>query len=185
LSRDGFDCVFLSEASTLVPNDTNGVMDVFLHRGLCDPPATYCTAKLNSLGCMPAVGSTGVFSASASSGFTITGSHVRNQKAGLVIYSSRGRAAQPFHGGFLCMNPPIKRSTPIDSGGNPIPANDCSGAYTLDLNAFAVGAFGGSPAAFLLKPGTVVEAQCWGRDNGLAAPDNSTLTNALEFWVCP
>ncbi|HUR27769.1 MAG TPA: FG-GAP-like repeat-containing protein [Planctomycetota bacterium] len=151
----------------------------------CIPPVTYCTAKVNALGCTPAIGSSGAASASAGSGFVITGANVRNNKPGLVIYTSGGRAAVPFQGGWRCINNPIRRTTPLNSGGNPTPANDCSGVYAIDMNSFAVGAVGGLPAAYLLVAGTVVDAQCWGRDPGFPAPDNSTLTDALEFLVCP
>ena len=151
----------------------------------CTPPITYCTAKMNSLGCTPAIGSSGSSSASAGLGFVITGSNVRNNKPGLVIYTNGGQAAVVFSGGLRCINTPIKRSVSLNSGGNASPANDCSGTYAIDMNTFAVGGLGGLPAAYLLVPGTVVDAQCWGRDQGFPAPDNSTLTNGIEFLVCP
>jgi hypothetical protein len=148
-------------------------------------PVTYCTAKVNSLGCTPALSSTGVSSVSSTSGFTVSSDQNRNAKPGLLIHGVNGRAGGAFQGGFLCINPPIRRSIALNSGGTPLPANDCTGVYSIDMNAFASGALGGSPLPILSVAGTVVDCQFWGRDPGFAAPDNSSLSAGLEYTTGP
>ena len=142
----------------------------------------YCTAKTNSLGCVPTIGYVGAPSATAGNGFTVRATHVINNKPGMFIYSNGGRAAIPLSGGLRCVNSPVRTLIPLNSAGH-APPNDCSGAYQLDFNAYAHGALGGAPASYLLVPGTVVNAQAWGRDNGFAFPDNATLSDGLEFTI--
>ena len=143
---------------------------------------TYCTAKVNSLGCTPQIAAVGVPSASAGSGFVVSAANVLNQKPGVLVYTSSGRAATPFAGGLLCLGAPTRQAIIFGSGGNPSPS-DCSGSYAFDVNAFATGALGGSPAAFLTVPGTVVDCQYWARDRGFAPPNNVSLSNGLEFTI--
>jgi hypothetical protein len=148
------------------------------------PPAgVYCVSKTNSLGCSPSISSSGTPSTSASSGFTIRAQQVRNNKSGLLLYGATGRANLPFQGGTLCVNPPLKRSLVLGSGGAPAPANDCSGIFAIDMNAFAQGLLGGSPSPLLLTPGTQVNTQFWGRDPGFPAPFDSTLSDGFEYSV--
>ena len=144
---------------------------------------TYCTAKVNSLGCTPAISGTGVPSATATSGFSVDVDMVRNNKSGLFFYSVNGAQANvTFQCGTLCVGPTgIKRTPAQSAGGNAPPANDCSGVYSLDFNAFGQGLAGGNPDPALMTMGTVVHAQVWGRDQGFAAPCNTTLSDGLEW----
>jgi Tol biopolymer transport system component len=185
LSGNGLELVFDSFGNDLVPGDTNGVIDTFVRD--CNPPApsAYCTAKPNSLGCLPAIGFTGSPSVSAGAGFAIRATNVRNQKAGLLFYSLNDPTAVPFQGGTLCLKAPIKRTPATSSAGSAPPANDCSGIYALDFNAFVAGSLGGSPLPQLSDPGRIVHAQWWGRDPGFPAPNNTTLSDALEFTMLP
>jgi hypothetical protein len=153
--------------------------------GNCTPPTVYCLAKTNSLGCVPAIGWTGASSAAASSGFVVQGTNVRNQKSGLLFYGTTGPNSAPFQGGTLCVASPIKRTPATSSGGTALPANDCTGVYAIDMNCFAASACGGAPLPALKTPGTVVDCQWWGRDPGFPAPNNTTLTNGLEYTVGP
>jgi len=172
----------------------NVLLDAWRNTGMAAPvsmasttwyaqPLVYCSAKLNSLGCTPAIESLGAATAGASSGFLVSATQVRNNKSGLLLYGINGRTATPFYGGTLCVAPPIKRTPGTSSGGNAPPANDCSGVFVIDMNAFAAGALGGSPLPALSVPGTAVNCQWWGRDPGFAPPDNITLSDALEYLI--
>ena len=153
-------------------------------QGCIPVPTTYCTAKINSLGCTPTIGFTGASSATTGNGFTVSTTQVINNKPGLYLYSNTGQAAVSFFGGFRCVNTPVRRTIALNAGGNP-PPNDCSGNYQLDFNAFAVGALGGTPQAYLTVAGTVIDCQAWGRDNGFGPGFNATLSNGLEFTIGP
>jgi hypothetical protein len=150
----------------------------------CPGSSVYCTAKVNSLGCLPSILSTGIPSASAGVGFVVSGSNVRNQEVGLLLYGLSGQAATPFQGGTLCVASPVRRTIIVNSGGTPPPTTDCTGVYSLDFNAFATGSLGGVPHFALQMPGTTVHAQWWGRDPGFLAPNDTTLSDGLQFTMC-
>ncbi|HTF88810.1 MAG TPA: hypothetical protein VK843_10410 [Planctomycetota bacterium] len=183
LSGDGLRAAFHSRASNLVTNDLNNSEDVFTRGPFFAQPVLYCTAKVNSMACLPVMAFIGVVSATQGSGFTLTGSNVMNSKPGLLMYSSAGQLAQPFQGGILCVHPPIRRSIGLNSGGSPMPNHDCTGVFSIDMNAYATGSLGGNPAAFLTAIGTVVDCQFWGRDPGYPPPANSALTAGLEYTI--
>jgi len=183
VSRDGA-WIGWESAWPFDPDDTNGVSDVYVRGQDCTFPAIHCTAKTTSNGCTPRILWAGEAKADLTGGFEIIASEVINQKPGLLFYGLSGRAALPFQQGFLCVQPPTKRAPITFSGGNP-PPDDCSGRFSLDMDAYASGALGGSPLPQLTIPGTVVNAQWWGRDPGYAAPNDTLLTNALEYTVRP
>ncbi len=142
------------------------------------PPTLYCTAKVNSQGCTPALTVSGSASASSGVPFLIGATGVINQQNGLLAYSQSGQASIPFSGALLCIQPPQRR-TPIQSTGGSPTGVDCSGTLSFDFNAFiASGATAG------LVPGTVLQAQYWSADPGFAPPLNAGLTQGVEFIIC-
>jgi hypothetical protein len=146
----------------------------------CDTQATtYCTAKAGLACGLPSIRSTGCSSASASSGFSISAGPARADKSGILIHSDQGSANPPFHGGVLCVNPPLRRSVGVSSGGTP---GLCDGTFTIDMNCFAAGACGGNPVGFLRAPGTFVSTQWWGRDS---VATGSFLSDGLTYVVGP
>ena len=143
------------------------------------PPSTYCTAKMNSCGSLPYIGSSGISSATSGVGFTVTAANTKALKAGLLIYTDSGPGNAPFGGGTLCLNTmPLKRSIAvIDTDGTP---GQCDGLLFIDMNEFAVGGLGGNPLPSLTIPGTQVNCQFWGRDT---LANGALLSDALEYFV--
>ena len=136
---------------------------------------TYCTAKQTSTGCTPQITTTGAPSASASSGFVVQTDQVEPQNLGIFFYGQSGPAAVPFQGGFLCVQPPTLRTPPTSSGG----AAACSGAYSIDFNAYR--ASGADPQ---LVAGSTVHGQFWFRDP--PEPISGTgLSEGVTFTLCP
>lgn len=136
--------------------------------------STYCTAKLTSGGCTPQITTSGGPSLSAPSGFVISASEVEPQKFGLYFYGLSGPAAAPFQGGYLCVQPPTRRTPAQNSGG----AAPCSGAYDFDWNAWL--ASGADP---LVTVGAAIHGQYWFRDP--ASPSTTGLSGGVAYTTCP
>lgn len=143
------------------------------------PPfiAASCTAKINSLGCVPTMSWTGALSASNPNPFTLACSDVLNFKSGLLFYGYDS-AAIPFQAGTLCAAPPIKRTGIQNSLGNSPPPADCSGSYAYDMNARIQSG---------LDPNLVAGAMVFAQDGSRDPSDafTTSLSNAIQFEIDP
>ena len=180
-SVGGFDPVnlFNNFPPTHIETLGAGIHGAFLLRAKSAEVESYCTAKTNSLGCVPHMGFSGIPSASSGSGFILSASNVLNQKTGLLFYGTSGKASLPFFGGTLCVNPPLTRTTVQGSGGSST-GDDCTGQYGMDFNVWIAA---GADAA--LVAGAVVNAQYWQRDPGFSPPNNVGITDAVQFSIQP
>jgi hypothetical protein len=148
--------------------------DMQIEAGCTGNSTVYCTGKVNSAGCTPSIGSTGIPSATAGSGFVVSTKNELDNKFGLYFYSKAGANNAPFQGGYLCGQPPLTRTSVQNSGGTP----PCNGMYSIDFNAYI--ASGKDPA---LVGGQQVWLQTWSRDP--ASPSTTNLSDALSFTICP
>jgi hypothetical protein len=138
----------------------------------CDPVA-YCTAKVNSQGCTPAMHATGSTSLAADT-LRLRANNVLNNKSGLLFWSLAPNSS-PFQGGVMCCQPPVVRTPIQSSGGNP-PPDDCSGAFAFHWNQSYASSLG-------LPVGDWYYCQYWSRDPGV--PSTTNLTDALRFLLTP
>jgi hypothetical protein len=144
----------------------------------CTPPAAYCTAKVNSQGCTPAIDFAGSPSFGGASAFRVTGSQFLNKKSGVLFYGLQPNGAV-FEGGFLCVKMPVIRTAVQNSGGS-ASGTDCSGTYSYDFEALILG--GTDPH---LAAGAMVYTQYWARDPADPTGFTTSLSNALSFEICP
>jgi hypothetical protein len=140
----------------------------------CPNPVVYCTAKISTNLCAPAIAATGSASLSAPSGFVVTTTNMESQVTGLDFFGTAGQAAIPFQGGFLCVGGTVNRLVGKFSGG----AGPCSGSLSYTLSDVLLHPAGGS-----LVAGVHLQMQSWSRD--LADPFGSSLSNGLDAVICP
>jgi glucose/arabinose dehydrogenase len=155
--------------------DRNGVPDECECATL---PATYCTAKTNSLGCTPAIDHTGTPKLGAGTPFVVRCEQVLNHSVGLLLYGS-SPAQTLVQGGFLCVASPFTRTSGQVSGGSAGSGSDCSGSFAFDFSAYV--ASGADP---VLVAGAQVDVQYWSRDPADPTGFGSSLSDALEFLLC-
>ena len=150
-------------------------------QGVCAqtcPLTLYGTGKTNSQGCVPAISTSGSPSMSGGPGsFDIDASNFINNKNGMLFYGYQP-ASLPFQGGWLCVQPPLRRTSVQNSGGNP-PPDDCSGTYSYDFGGLI--SSGVDPG---LAVGEAFYAQYWGRDPA-SSPFPIGLSNAVEGTIAP
>jgi hypothetical protein len=136
----------------------------------------YCTAKTNSLGCVPSMTATGFASATQLAPFTLGATNVVNNKSGILFYGF-AQTTTPFQGGTKCVAQPTKR-TPIQNSGGSVAGADCTGTFALDFNARIRS--GIDPQ---LVANVQVFGQYWSRDP--ADPFHTNLSDAVSFLICP
>ena len=153
----------------------NGVPDE------CETLTTnYCTAGTSASGCVAALTSTGVPSASAPTGFTVDTTSIEGSKDGIFFYGFNGPQANSWGSGtsFQCVTPPVIRTSLLTGSGTP---GVCDGSFSLDFNAFWTAAVPAKqPAA-----GQQVNLQLWYRDPQNTSNQTTSLSDGLEFTVCP
>jgi hypothetical protein len=145
-------------------------------------PEVYCTAGTSASGCEAQVTSAGAASATAGSGFSLTGYAVEGQKDGLFFFGTSGRQANPWGNGssLQCVVTPVKRAGVLAGTGT---AGACDGVLEQDRNALWCPSCP-SPAK---NPGAgaLLQAQLWYRDPLSTSNQTSSLSNAIEFPVAP
>jgi hypothetical protein len=137
---------------------------------------TYCTAKVNSLGCEPLMDWSGSPALSGSGNFTVRAGQVLNGSVGVFLTSLQS-STQAALGGMLCVAPPVTRSAPLSTGGNP-PPRDCSGRLELSFTPAYMAAQGWTV-------GTTLHVQAWSRDPAHDDGSAASLSNGLSFVICP
>jgi hypothetical protein len=76
-----------------------------------------------------------------------------------------------------CVVPPVIRA-PVMTGSGTIGA--CDGSFAEDLNALWTAKPAKNPGA-----GALVQSQLWYRDPASTSNQTTSLSDALEFTVCP
>jgi hypothetical protein len=136
----------------------------------------YCTAKQNSLGVLPVIQGGGMPSASSGSNFVIKATFLTKNALSQFFYGTDGPLALPFHGGTLCVQPPLRRGILKSTRGG----MGTYGQMDMDFNAWI--ASGVDPT---LVPGARVFVQLWYRDSGFPPPDDVGLTAGVQFRIEP
>jgi hypothetical protein len=162
--------------SPLDPDGTRADIGPFPYDPSYQPYTTYCTAKVNSLGCTPSIQALNTASVSSPRPFWISCTNQISQRSGLMSYGFAPQAI-PYQGGFKCVASPTRRSSVLNSGGS-LGTPDCSGVFTLDFNATIRA---GLDLALAL--GEEVFCQFWARDP--ASSFASNRSNAIRFKLAP
>ena len=161
-------------SSPLDPDGSRADMGALPFDASYAPFTTYCTAKINSLGCVPAMDALNSASLSSGRPFWVRCGNQLNQKNGLLFYGFAPKNT-PYQGGYLCVQSPTRRTQVLNSGGN-VGVDDCSGLFEFDFNALIQS--GSDP---LLELGTEIFCQWWARDP--ASSFGTNRSDALRFTI--
>jgi len=134
----------------------------------------YCSAKTNSLGCMPQISSTGNASLTGYDDFVIHATDVLPHKSGILFYGPNPNQF-PFQDGFLCVQGPLTR-TPVRQAKALSSGATCDGWYSFEVTHDFMQAAG-------FVPGQTLYFQWWMRDPGDAY--GTGLSDGIQFEVGP
>ena len=140
---------------------------------------SYCTAGTSASGCAVQLVSSGVPSASTASGYTVTAPGVEGGAVGQFFYGTNGRQSAPWGNGtsVRCVAAPVVRAGLASPGGT---NGACDGSVAIDFNALWSAVPNKNPGA-----GANVHLQFWYRDPNNTSNQTTSLSNALETFVCP
>ena len=140
---------------------------------------SYCTAGTSASGCQAFIFTSGVPSATGTTGFHLNAGGVEGAKDGLFFTGTNGQQANVWGNGtsFQCVVPPVKRAGLLTASGN---SGSCDGFFAQDLHARWVAKPAQNPGA-----GAVMQAQLWYRDPMNTSNQTTSLSNAVEFTVAP
>ncbi len=155
------------------PNEPTGLeFAASLHWN--EAASSYCTAKIDSSGCVPSISAIGQPSLSLLTPFEVRAGSIQSQRTGILLYGFAANSV-PWKGGWLCVQAPIHRTSLQNSGGI---GGVCTGSLSVDFAALARS--GINPQ---LNAGSTVFAQAWYRDPLGSA--GSGLSAGLSFTLEP
>jgi len=145
----------------------------------CGVVINYCTPGTSASGCTPSLTTTGEPSATNAQPFVVSSTNMEGSKDGLFFYGTNGQQAVSWGNGssFQCVIPPVKRGGLLNGTGTP---NTCDGLLSQDINARWAAKPAHNPGA-----GAIMQLQLWYRDPANTSNQTTSLTDAIEFVVCP
>jgi hypothetical protein len=153
----------------------------YLH-ALKHPQVIYCTAGTSAIGCTPRIGAKGFASQTKASGFDLFALELPGGADGMFFIGTNGRQANTWGSGtsYQCVVPPVARGGLQQGFGRP---GGCDNDIWQDWNALWCPTCpkpAKNPGA-----GSIVQAQFWYRDPQNTSNMTTSLTDAIEFELCP
>ena len=164
-------------------NPTGEIRGQLRIASISEPNITnYCTAGTSASGCQAFISASGAPSATLSSGFTLSAASFEGNKDGLFFFGANGQQANSWGSGtsFQCVVPPVRRGGLLTGTGT---NGACDNFVSQDLNALWCPTCPKPNKAF--PAGSVVQAQLWYRDPQNTSNQTTSLSDAVEFTVCP
>jgi Tol biopolymer transport system component len=180
VSNDGRFVAIDSHFADLVAGDSNSAWDAFVVDRVANvaPVTSYCTAKITSSGCLPAITSAGAPRATGWDSFWVSASQLPANVNGAFTWSL-SPAAVPFGGGTQCVGPVKHIVRALNSGAYGGTPGFCSqGQLVFKVTQAFLAANG-------IAAGTTVYGQFLCRDGGFAQPNNFGLSDGIRFTVAP